>query len=222
MDDLSKSFTPARLRTERERLGYKLNEFAELIGITRQTQAKYEKLERSPDRDYLERAAELGVDVLYLVTGNRFTSQPNIAAWLNTGKTVDKLITDLLPDLPHNRSDSETDEFAIELKIKEKESGTYNETDQENENGSSDPILDVQIGSEFSPAELGDIGEKWWSAVSALSETQREAVLTLVFNHLIAKFIEINKDNQGLVTHKRSRSLTELLSEPYERQTKKK
>jgi hypothetical protein len=119
-------------------------------------------------------------------------------------------------------SDLETDQFAVEVKSTKEKSATYSKSDQISQNGSGDPILEVQIGSEFSPAELSDIGEKWWDVVSNLSETQREAILTLVFNHVIAKFIEINKDNQGLVKHKRSRSLTELLSEPNERRTEKK
>lgn len=222
MSDLSHLFTPARLRSERERLGYKLNEFAELMGITRQTQAKYEKLTRSPDSDYLEKASKLGIDVFYLITGTRLTSQPGFKAQLDSGKTIKDVVADLLENLPEPRSDLETDQFSVEVKATKEKSVGYSKSDQKSENGSDDPIREVRIGSEFSPAELGDIGEKWWDAVSYLSEPQREAILTLVFNHVIAKFIEINKDNQGLVKHKRSRSLTELLSEPNERRSEKK
>lgn len=64
-------FQPARLREERERLGYKISEFAEKVGTTRQTQTKYEKLERKPDTDYLAKASELGVDIYYVITGSR-------------------------------------------------------------------------------------------------------------------------------------------------------
>lgn len=60
-----------RLRAERERLKLSQDDFAELAGLTRNTQIKYEKGERSPDADYLAALATRGVDVLYVVCGIR-------------------------------------------------------------------------------------------------------------------------------------------------------
>lgn len=60
-----------RLRSERERLKLSQDEFAELAGLKRNTQIKYEKGERSPDADYLAAIAARGVDVLYVVCGVR-------------------------------------------------------------------------------------------------------------------------------------------------------
>lgn len=148
LDRLERAFTPARLRTERERLGYKLNEFAELMGITRQTQAKYEKLQRNPDSDYLDKAASLGIDVLYLVTGTRFSSEPAIKEQLDSGKSIKDVVADLLQKLPEPRSDLETDQFPSEVKAKKEKSVGYNESDQKTENGSDDPIHERQIGSQ--------------------------------------------------------------------------
>lgn len=148
MEGLERTFTPARLRSERERLGYKLNEFAEMMGITRQTQAKYEKLTRSPDSDYLEKASEHGIDVFYLITGTRLTSQPGISALLNSGKTIDEIVSELLPLLAEPGSDSATDEFSVQLESSKEKSGSYRKSDQKLGNGSDDPIHDSQIGSE--------------------------------------------------------------------------
>lgn len=60
-----------RLREERVRLGLNQTEFAALVGVTKTTQFNYEKGDRSPDTRYLEVAAAAGVDVLYVVTGQR-------------------------------------------------------------------------------------------------------------------------------------------------------
>ncbi|WP_169697830.1 helix-turn-helix domain-containing protein [Methylophaga nitratireducenticrescens] len=46
----------------------------------------------------------------------------------------------------------------------------------------------------ISKAELSSIGKVWWDAVSELSQEERNAVLTLVFDHVIAKFIELNTE----------------------------
>lgn len=62
-----------RLRAERERLKLSQDDFAELAGLTRNTQIKYEKGERSPDAAYLAALAERGLDVLYVVCGIRKT-----------------------------------------------------------------------------------------------------------------------------------------------------
>jgi len=60
-----------RLRLERERLGLSQTAFAEKAGSTRRSQTNYEKGERSPDSNYLAAAAKFGVDVQYVLTGQR-------------------------------------------------------------------------------------------------------------------------------------------------------
>lgn len=60
-----------RLKEERERLGLSQTDFAALAGASKNTQYNYEKGERSPDANYLSAAAEQGVDVLYVLTGER-------------------------------------------------------------------------------------------------------------------------------------------------------
>lgn len=56
-----------RLREERERLG--LNQ--DVLGVTPQSQRKYEKGESTPGADYLANFAAKGGDVLYVITGAR-------------------------------------------------------------------------------------------------------------------------------------------------------
>ncbi|AGN77371.1 Cro/Cl family transcriptional regulator [Pseudomonas putida H8234] len=60
-----------RLKEERERLGLNQTDFAALAGASKNTQYNYEKGERSPDANYLAAAASQGVDVLYVLTGER-------------------------------------------------------------------------------------------------------------------------------------------------------
>lgn len=60
-----------RLREERERLGLSQGAFGELGGVKANAQGNYEKGDRYPDAAYLAAVAEQGVDVLYVVTGER-------------------------------------------------------------------------------------------------------------------------------------------------------
>ncbi|MFG0467044.1 helix-turn-helix domain-containing protein [Pseudomonas putida] len=60
-----------RLKEERKRLGLNQTEFAALLGASKTSQFNYEKGDRSPDAAYLAAAAQSGVDVLYVVTGER-------------------------------------------------------------------------------------------------------------------------------------------------------
>ena len=59
------------LREERNRLGLKQEELAQIGGVNRNTQGSYEKDERRPDSAYLRAIAAAGVDVLYVITGGR-------------------------------------------------------------------------------------------------------------------------------------------------------
>lgn len=60
-----------RLKEERQRIGVNQTVLAEKCGVTKNTQLAYEKGDRNPDTSYLAAAAALGVDVLYLITGQR-------------------------------------------------------------------------------------------------------------------------------------------------------
>ncbi|WIE52389.1 helix-turn-helix transcriptional regulator [Pseudomonas sp. GM17] len=70
-----------RLKEERERLGFNQTEFAAKAGASKNSQYNYEKGERSPDASYLAAVAERGVDVLYVVTGER---KPTMAESVST------------------------------------------------------------------------------------------------------------------------------------------
>ncbi|WP_204855153.1 helix-turn-helix domain-containing protein, partial [Pseudomonas aeruginosa] len=58
-----------RLREERLRLEMSQDAFSQHCGVKKNTQISYEKGRRSPDTTYLLKAIEIGVDVLYVVTG---------------------------------------------------------------------------------------------------------------------------------------------------------
>lgn len=60
-----------RLKEERLRLGLNQSDFAALAQVAKNSQLNYEKGERSPDAAYLAAVAAAGVDVLYVVTGER-------------------------------------------------------------------------------------------------------------------------------------------------------
>ncbi|MDF7667908.1 helix-turn-helix transcriptional regulator [Orbaceae bacterium ESL0727] len=60
-----------RLREQREKLGYNQTNFAEHAGITRKTLFGYENGTRSPDAASLAAWEELGLDVLYVVVGQK-------------------------------------------------------------------------------------------------------------------------------------------------------
>lgn len=60
-----------RLRAERERSGLLQQEMALVGGVTVVSQRNYESGRRAPDAEYLARIAAKGVDVLYVLTGER-------------------------------------------------------------------------------------------------------------------------------------------------------
>ncbi|WP_155550528.1 helix-turn-helix domain-containing protein [Stutzerimonas degradans] len=70
-DDAVGKSVGERLREERTRIGLNQDDFAKLGGVNRNTQGSYEKNDRSPDASYLANVASAGVDVLYVLTGQR-------------------------------------------------------------------------------------------------------------------------------------------------------
>lgn len=60
-----------RLRTERLRLGMQQLELADACDVARKTLSVWEKGEQTPNAAVLARMSVVGVDVLYVVTGQR-------------------------------------------------------------------------------------------------------------------------------------------------------
>ncbi|GJK93091.1 TPA: helix-turn-helix domain-containing protein [Klebsiella michiganensis] len=73
------SYIGARLREERERLGLSQQSMGEIGGVKKLTQLNYEKGERAPDTIYLTALASIGVDIVYVLTGQRMPAPGSIA-----------------------------------------------------------------------------------------------------------------------------------------------
>ncbi|HEV2747190.1 MAG TPA: helix-turn-helix transcriptional regulator [Allosphingosinicella sp.] len=69
-----------RLAEERKRLGLKQTEFAKRVGTDVAKQSLYENDRRELRADYLARLADAGIDVFYILTGQRSDGQ-----WLSAG-----------------------------------------------------------------------------------------------------------------------------------------
>lgn len=67
-----------RLREERQRLGHTQDAFGAGAGVTRLTQAKYEKGESSPNVQYLTAIEEMAADINYLLTGNKRSDEISV------------------------------------------------------------------------------------------------------------------------------------------------
>lgn len=111
-----------RIREERTRLGLTQQEVADFVEITRQTQAKYEKGDRSPDALYLEKIIDLGFNSYYILTGNLFYIEPS-----------------------HLEDDDEQQEDG---KCSE-ESASYIKRDTSSKEGHSCPAFDDKVGHEL-------------------------------------------------------------------------
>ncbi|MDT3723195.1 helix-turn-helix transcriptional regulator [Pseudomonas oryzihabitans] len=61
----------SRLREERLRLGPNQTDFGASLDVGKNTQYAYEKGERAPDLLYLLKAKRMGVDIWYVMTGDR-------------------------------------------------------------------------------------------------------------------------------------------------------
>lgn len=68
-----------RLKAERERLGYSQTEFAEMVGSSKHTQINWEKGVGAPNAVALSAWARYGLDVMYVVTGDRQVQQGALA-----------------------------------------------------------------------------------------------------------------------------------------------
>ena len=113
-----------RLREERERLGLNQADFAAIGGSTRKTQYNYEAGERAPDGGFLAAIAAVGVDVLYILTGNR----ANHAAEQNPGYTVLNREEAALLDNFRHIADQEDKSAVTKLALRSAEAATREET----------------------------------------------------------------------------------------------
>ncbi|SFQ51348.1 helix-turn-helix domain-containing protein [Ectopseudomonas toyotomiensis] len=65
-----------RLAEERKRLGFNQTDFAAVAGVSRKTLFGYESGERTPDAGGLAAWASEGVDLMYVVLGERSKAHP--------------------------------------------------------------------------------------------------------------------------------------------------
>ncbi|HGJ5879086.1 MULTISPECIES: helix-turn-helix domain-containing protein [Arsenophonus] len=77
-----------RIKEERKLLGLTQAQFAQQVGVQTMSQFNYEKGKRAPDAIYLEKAAIVGVDVLYIITGQR---TPNLNGITNDEAEIIRL-----------------------------------------------------------------------------------------------------------------------------------
>ena len=62
-------------------MGFNQADFAAFAGVAKTSQFNYEKGDRSPDADYLAAVAERGVDILYVVIGQRLpVAEPTLSS----------------------------------------------------------------------------------------------------------------------------------------------
>jgi len=88
-----------RLREERNRLGMSQPAFAAIAGTTKQTLFSWETGKTGPDAFQIALLAEAGVDVLYVLTGQR---TPSVAQSLKPDEAA------LLDNYRHLRPDQQT------------------------------------------------------------------------------------------------------------------
>lgn len=98
-----------RIRQERSRLGLSQSEFATLINKQKMAVFRYEKGERVMGQDDLEALHTAGVDVYYLITGER--TQPDLLSdeakeLLKLWDTVEPSQRETLMTLVRNFADS--------------------------------------------------------------------------------------------------------------------
>lgn len=86
----------ARLKQVREAMKLDVEPFAQACGVKKTAQYNYESGERSPNAEYLEKLATLGVDIHRLLTGEPFreksvASDVMPGTYSLSGKLVDEI-----------------------------------------------------------------------------------------------------------------------------------
>lgn len=108
-----------RLREERARLGKSQEELGVLAGSSKVTQSRYEGDKRFPDAAYFEAIAAVGVDVGYILTGQRTpVAAPLVVAEAPAAYRVDRDPAGISPReaalLDNYRACGEEDQRAID------------------------------------------------------------------------------------------------------------
>lgn len=85
-----------RLREVREHLKISQQEMANRCGISLRSQRNYEKGERSPDSEYMAALSGQGIDVTYLLTGNKTLASAIGADIRKAKKNIQQFERDLL------------------------------------------------------------------------------------------------------------------------------
>lgn len=67
-----------RIKKERERLGYNQTDFAALAGASKHSQINWEKGVSAPNSVVLKAWSDVGLDVLYVVIGQRSITTPMV------------------------------------------------------------------------------------------------------------------------------------------------
>lgn len=70
----------ARLQSERKRLNLNQEQFANIVGVSKRTLASYEAGAREAGAQLLSLAASAGVDVLFVITGQRLPVAERVLA----------------------------------------------------------------------------------------------------------------------------------------------
>lgn len=103
-----------RLREERKRLGISQIAFAELGGAKKHSQINYEADKSSPSSDYIAALVQAGVDILYVLTGQRtpvlppavLQAQKQVAEWRAAMPDMPDIALDTDPPLHLTKSNS--------------------------------------------------------------------------------------------------------------------
>lgn len=89
-----------RLREERTRLGMNQGDMAQHGGVQRTAQSNYERGDRVPDAAYLTLVAEAGVDVLYVVTGERRPGVDELRLYGDAWEVLDRTLQENKKNMP--------------------------------------------------------------------------------------------------------------------------
>lgn len=89
-----------RIREERNRLNLSQGELAVKAGVSQGGQSQIESGHKNPTMKYLLKLTLLGIDVNYIITGDRNTSKPEIQAlanaFLNAPEAIQSSVCKLL------------------------------------------------------------------------------------------------------------------------------
>ncbi|NWC92682.1 MULTISPECIES: helix-turn-helix domain-containing protein [unclassified Pseudomonas] len=101
----------ARLKEERKVLGLSQQDFGAIGGVAANAQVHYESGARKPKSDYLIAIRRKGVDVLYVLTGERAVINPDALSdketlIINHYRTLDGMDQDAIAQITSSLSDS--------------------------------------------------------------------------------------------------------------------